>query len=143
MKDIYIKLMEEAFKESQKTEVSVCPNPRVGAVIFNDAGEILSRGFHKIFGGDHAEVDALKKLDMNARGLSMAVTLEPCNREGKTPACSKIIEKSGIKHVIVAARDTNPSFSGGIDYLRKKGDAGRGIGNGPGRGGGPQPPHDG
>jgi diaminohydroxyphosphoribosylaminopyrimidine deaminase/5-amino-6-(5-phosphoribosylamino)uracil reductase len=35
------------------------PNPIVGAVVVNAAGQVISEGFHERSGGNHAEVNAL------------------------------------------------------------------------------------
>ncbi len=97
------------------------PNPLVGAVIVKD-GSIIAEGYHHFFGGDHAEVDALKKLDFKAEGATMYVTLEPCSHHGKTPPCVDAIIKSKISRVVVAATDPNPKVAGrGIGILRQQG----------------------
>lgn len=82
-------LMFKAIKEAKRGIPDVYPNPAVGCVI-HDGGKILSTGYHKMFGGDHAEHDALQKLDKSARGLTMYVSLEPCAHVGKTGACSDL-----------------------------------------------------
>lgn len=100
---------------------AVYPNPMVGAVIFDDAGAILSEGWHRCCGGDHAEVDALKRLGRPATGLSMAVTLEPCNHFGRTPPCSHAIVAAGIKKVSIASHEPTEKACGGCDYLTAHG----------------------
>ncbi|SET63391.1 diaminohydroxyphosphoribosylaminopyrimidine deaminase [Natronincola peptidivorans] len=97
------------------------PNPLVGAVIIKD-GRIIADGYHHFYGGDHAEVDALKKIDFAAEDATMYVTLEPCSHYGKTPPCVEAIIKSKIKKVVVALEDPNPEVAGkGIKILRNHG----------------------
>lgn len=99
----------------------VKPNPLVGAVIVKD-DVILAEGYHQYFGGDHAEVDALKKIDYLADGATIYVSLEPCSHYGKTPPCVESIIKSKISKVVVAMEDPNPLVAGrGIKMLRDKG----------------------
>ena len=64
------KMMQRAINISKNGGRKVFPNPMVGAVIFDDNGNIHSEGWHKIFGGDHAEIVALKNLKTKAEGLS-------------------------------------------------------------------------
>ncbi|MCD4721860.1 MAG: bifunctional diaminohydroxyphosphoribosylaminopyrimidine deaminase/5-amino-6-(5-phosphoribosylamino)uracil reductase RibD, partial [Desulfobacula sp.] len=48
--------------------------------------------------------------------------LEPCNHFGKTPPCTRIIVKAGIKKVVVGCKDPNPIVcGGGIKYLQDNG----------------------
>lgn len=100
----------------------VAPNPMVGCVIVEN-GQIIAQGWHKKFGGDHAERDALNKL--KGRDLSNAtlyVNLEPCNHFGKTPPCTLAIIESGIKNVVVGCTDPNLKVQGkGIERLREHG----------------------
>lgn len=97
------------------------PNPLVGAVIVKD-DNIVSEGYHHYFGGDHAEVDALKKINFNAEGATIYVNLEPCSHHGKTPPCVDAIIRSKIKRVVVGTLDPNPKVAGrGISILRNNG----------------------
>ncbi|MCY0879524.1 MAG: bifunctional diaminohydroxyphosphoribosylaminopyrimidine deaminase/5-amino-6-(5-phosphoribosylamino)uracil reductase RibD [Firmicutes bacterium] len=95
------------------------PNPMVGAVVVNDAGDIVSEGYHAKRGGPHAEVAALKAAGARAQGHTLYVTLEPCNHTGLTPPCTEAIIQSGIRRVVIATRDPNPHVAGGgIERLR-------------------------
>ncbi|HSA33468.1 MAG TPA: bifunctional diaminohydroxyphosphoribosylaminopyrimidine deaminase/5-amino-6-(5-phosphoribosylamino)uracil reductase RibD [bacterium] len=114
-------LMARAVELARNGGRAVYPNPMVGAVICDDAGTILSEGWHQCCGGDHAEVDALKKLGRPATGLAMAVTLEPCNHFGRTPPCSHAIVAAGIKKVYIAAHEPTEKACGGCDYLTSHG----------------------
>jgi diaminohydroxyphosphoribosylaminopyrimidine deaminase/5-amino-6-(5-phosphoribosylamino)uracil reductase len=97
------------------------PNPMVGAVIVK-SGKMIAEGFHHFCGGDHAEVDALKKAGARARGATLYVTLEPCGHTGRTPPCTQAILKAGIKKVVVGALDPNKLNHGkSLKFLRQKG----------------------
>lgn len=97
------------------------PNPMVGAVLVK-SGRIIAEGYHHFCGGDHAEVDALKKAGTKARGAILYVTLEPCGHSGRTPPCTQAILKAGIKKVIVGALDPNRLNHGkSLKFLRQQG----------------------
>ncbi|AOY75030.1 bifunctional diaminohydroxyphosphoribosylaminopyrimidine deaminase/5-amino-6-(5-phosphoribosylamino)uracil reductase RibD [Clostridium formicaceticum] len=97
------------------------PNPLVGAVIVKN-GEVIAEGYHHYYGGDHAEVDALKKVNFSVEEATMYVNLEPCSHYGKTPPCVEAIIKSNIKKVVVALEDPNPKVAGnGIRILKNHG----------------------
>lgn len=114
-------MMKLAVGLSKKATVKTYPNPKVGAVIFDDSGKIISEGWTQEYGSDHAEADALRKIGFKAQDLNMAVTLEPCNHYGKTPPCSKAIFEAGIRRVFVAKEEENKKASGGIAFLRQNG----------------------
>ncbi|MBC7465284.1 MAG: bifunctional diaminohydroxyphosphoribosylaminopyrimidine deaminase/5-amino-6-(5-phosphoribosylamino)uracil reductase RibD [Bdellovibrio sp.] len=91
----------------------VSPNPLVGCVVVNANHEFINYGFHKKFGQDHAEADALKKLSpQEIKGSTFYVTLEPCAHEGKTPSCAKTLAKHPVKKVVFGLIDPNPLVSG-------------------------------
>lgn len=99
----------------------VSPNPRVGAVIVRD-GAIVAEGWHRQYGGLHAEADALRSFDGVTNGAVMYVTLEPCSHQGKQPACTNALIASGIRVVVVGLTDPNPQVSGGgATVLREHG----------------------
>jgi diaminohydroxyphosphoribosylaminopyrimidine deaminase/5-amino-6-(5-phosphoribosylamino)uracil reductase len=98
----------------------VSPNPVVGAVVMFEGREI-ARGFHREFGGPHAEIQALKRAGADARGATLYMTLEPCCHQGKTPPCTDAIIKAGIRRVVLGARDPNPKAAGGAEILRQAG----------------------
>ena len=106
-----------------QTQRGFCaPNPAVGAVIVDQYNQVIATGYHQGPGHSHAEVDALQKLDFNALGATLYVTLEPCSHWGKTPPCTSTILKSGIQRVVFAFHDPNPSVSGnGREVLEAKG----------------------
>lgn len=72
------------------------PNPLVGAVIVKN-GRIIGEGYHQIYGGNHAEINAFKNATEDVKGATMYVTLEPCSHYGKTPPCANAIVEKGIK----------------------------------------------
>ncbi|MCX8010205.1 MAG: bifunctional diaminohydroxyphosphoribosylaminopyrimidine deaminase/5-amino-6-(5-phosphoribosylamino)uracil reductase RibD, partial [Ignavibacteria bacterium] len=93
----------------------------VGAVVVKN-GKIISKAYHKVFGGPHAEVIALQKAGSNAKGSTLYVNLEPCSHFGKTPPCVDKIIESGVKKVVLSIIDPNPLVLGkGIQKLRNNG----------------------
>lgn len=107
--------MAQAISLARRAKGKTCPNPCVGAVI-TAGDEIIGQGYHKAYGQNHAEVEAI--MDARATGCDLSqctlyVTLEPCNHQGKTPPCTKAIVDSGIKKVVIGAKDPNQNVSGG------------------------------
>lgn len=107
--------MALALKLAKKGNPS--PNPKVGAVVVEN-GKVIGKGYHKKAGEPHAEVNALQGI--TAEGATLYVNLEPCSHYGKTPPCTQMIIKSGIKRVVCAMRDPNPLVRG-IEELRENG----------------------
>lgn len=119
--DKYEALMKKCIKLAKKGHGKTSPNPLVGCIIINDNFEIISQGFHEKYGEFHAERNALNKLE-NAKGCTLIVNLEPCCHQGKTPPCTDIIIKKGIKRVVYGMKDPNPVVSGnGIEILKEAG----------------------
>ncbi|MCF7846243.1 MAG: bifunctional diaminohydroxyphosphoribosylaminopyrimidine deaminase/5-amino-6-(5-phosphoribosylamino)uracil reductase RibD [Candidatus Peribacteraceae bacterium] len=110
--------MRRAIALAEKA-INPSPNPRVGAVILKN-GKIVGEGWHEYAGGPHAEIVALKKAGSRAQGGELFVTLEPCNRFGRTPPCSQAILNSGIKRVVIGVLDPTAS-GGGAKFLKKHG----------------------
>jgi diaminohydroxyphosphoribosylaminopyrimidine deaminase/5-amino-6-(5-phosphoribosylamino)uracil reductase len=100
------------------------PNPAVGAVIVK-GGRIIGAGWHKKFGGPHAEINALencRRRGNNPKGATMFVTLEPCCHYGKTSPCTDALIAAKLKRVVVATIDPSKHANGrGIRQLRKAG----------------------
>ncbi len=97
------------------------PNPMVGAVLQRD-GVTVGEGFHRVAGGPHAEVGALRAAGDLARGATLYVTLEPCNHHGRTPPCVAAIVAAGVRRVVVGMADPNPAVrGGGVAALRAAG----------------------
>lgn len=117
--EIYIR---KCFELALKGEGNVFPNPLVGAVIVKD-GEIISEGFHKEYGKDHAEADAIRNSKEDLAGATLYCNLEPCCHTNKqTPPCVPLIIQKGISKVVISNVDSNPSVAGkGITQLRDAG----------------------
>lgn len=105
--------MKMCFELALKGKNLVAPNPMVGCVVLDKLGNIVSKGYHKKYGKNHAERDALLKLKNNeASGGTLYVNLEPCSHYGKTPPCVDIIIENKIKKVVIGMRDVNPKVDG-------------------------------
>lgn len=98
------------------------PNPCVGAVLFNEeTGRLIDYGYHEVYGGSHAEVNALKSTH-DASGLSLVVTLEPCSHFGKTPPCAQLLVEKKVSKLIYIDEDPNPLVAGkGLSFLKENG----------------------
>jgi diaminohydroxyphosphoribosylaminopyrimidine deaminase/5-amino-6-(5-phosphoribosylamino)uracil reductase len=116
--------MRRALKLAAKGLAQVEPNPAVGAVIVKNS-RIIGRGWHKKFGGPHAEINALedcKKHGESPQGATMYVTLEPCCHYGKTPPCTDAIIAAGLTKVVIATIDPSEHANGrSIEQLRNAG----------------------
>jgi diaminohydroxyphosphoribosylaminopyrimidine deaminase/5-amino-6-(5-phosphoribosylamino)uracil reductase len=113
--------MNLAIELAKATTGQTSPNPVVGAVLVND-NQIVGMGAHLKAGEPHAEVHAIRMAGEKAAGGTLYVTLEPCSHYGKTPPCSDLVIKTGIKRVFVATTDPNPKVAGtGIDRMKKAG----------------------
>ena len=101
----------------------VAPNPLVGCVVLNKDNIIVSQGYHECYGQNHAERNALLNIkDEESFGGTLVVNLEPCCHYGKTPPCTDLIIKKGIKKVVIGMRDVNPLVAGkGIKKLKDAG----------------------
>ena len=114
----------EALSLAKKAErKNIKGNPFVGAIVVDENNSIIGTGYHKIWGDKHAEVYAIEEALAYTPDLtkcSLYVTLEPCSHHGKTPPCTDLIIKSGIKKVFVGSLDPNPKVSG-FQLLKQKG----------------------
>ena len=120
-KDYELAAMKRALALAARGRGAVEPNPMVGAVIVRNA-RIIAEGWHKRFGGPHAEIEALRSGGRRARGAEIFVTLEPCSHFGKTPPCADALIAAGISRAVVAMKDPFRKVSGrGIARLRKAG----------------------
>ncbi len=121
------KYMQLVLNLAKKGKGLVFPNPMVGAILVKD-NKIISTGFHKYFGADHAEAHAIKSSSANIKGSTLYINLEPCNNWGKCPPCVDLITKSKIKTVVCAMKDPNPLTAG--KSFKKLKDAGINVING-------------
>lgn len=99
------------------------PNPLVGAVVAC-GDRIIGEGFHRQYGGPHAEVNAIRSVcePEVLKRSTLYVNLEPCSHYGKTPPCTDLIIASRIPHVVTGSFDPNPLVAGrGIAKLRAAG----------------------
>ena len=118
--------MRTAMELAEHGQFTAAPNPLVGCVIVNKACRIIGRGWHKAYGGHHAEVEAFESIAPEDKALlsesTWYITLEPCNHEGKTPACAALIERIRPKRVVIGMMDSNPAVTGGgTERLRRAG----------------------
>lgn len=107
------KYMRMCFALAKKGYGKAAPNPMVGCVVLDRDGNLISKGYHKKYGENHAERDALLKLKNNeAEGGTLYVNLEPCSHFGKTPPCVDLIIKHKLKRVVIGMKDVNPKVDG-------------------------------
>jgi diaminohydroxyphosphoribosylaminopyrimidine deaminase/5-amino-6-(5-phosphoribosylamino)uracil reductase len=104
---------------------NVAPNPMVGAVLVYE-NRIIGEGYHEYYGGPHAEVNCISSVQSKDRNLiassTLYVSLEPCCHYGKTPPCSELIIREGIKKVVIACPDPFEKVSGGgVSMLKQAG----------------------
>ena len=122
-------LLVELRREARALRFEVAPNPTVGAALLAGGREV-ARGYHRFFGGPHAEVDAIERARASdvppAAWDTLVVTLEPCSSHGKTPPCTAAIlalrARSGLRRVVVGAVDPDARHAGGgLELLREAG----------------------
>jgi diaminohydroxyphosphoribosylaminopyrimidine deaminase/5-amino-6-(5-phosphoribosylamino)uracil reductase len=99
------------------------PNPMVGCVVVhNDL--IIGEGWHRQYGGPHAEVNAINAVENKSLlpESTVYVTLEPCSHFGKTPPCADLLIREKVKKVVICNHDPNPLVAGrGISRMREAG----------------------
>ncbi len=117
-----VQLMQRAIELAKLGGNYVHPNPRVGAVIVKN-DEIVAEGYHRYFGGMHAEIEAINNAKgIDLEGATLVVNLEPCTHFGKTPPCVDAIIEKKFSKVIIATKDPNPLVAGkGIEKLKSAG----------------------
>lgn len=123
-KDIY--WMQRALDLARRGIGVTSPNPAVGCVILDCAGQVIGEGWHEYDLLDHAEIVALKEAKQHAaarlHGGTAYVTLEPCNHIGRTGPCTQALIDAGVKRVVAATGDPNPTVTGhGMEALRAAG----------------------
>lgn len=128
-KDTY--WMQRALELARRGIGVSSPNPAVGCVILDRAGQVIGEGWHEYDLLDHAEVVALNEARQHAltyqkedrlRGGTAYVTLEPCNHTGRTGPCTQALIAAGLARVVAATGDPNPNVTGhGMEALRAAG----------------------
>jgi diaminohydroxyphosphoribosylaminopyrimidine deaminase/5-amino-6-(5-phosphoribosylamino)uracil reductase len=113
--------MRAALRLARRGAGTVSPNPLVGAILVRE-GKIVGSGYHRFFGGPHAERYALEIAGEKARGADLYINLEPCSHFGKTPPCSDALIAAGIRRAFIGMQDPNALVSGsGIKKLAAAG----------------------
>jgi diaminohydroxyphosphoribosylaminopyrimidine deaminase/5-amino-6-(5-phosphoribosylamino)uracil reductase len=117
--------MRRCFQIAENGLGQVSPNPLVGCVIVHD-GKIISEGFHQKYGENHAERNAILRVETHGRASlqnsTLYVNLEPCSHHGKTPPCADLIIEKKIPKVVISNLDSNPEVAGkGVERLRNAG----------------------
>lgn len=112
--------MRRALELAERGWGQVAPNPLVGAVAAHGE-EVVGEGWHAEWGGDHAEVAALRAAGERAAGATLYVNLEPCAHAGKTPPCTEAIVRAGVRRVAIGCLDPHPEARGGGERLRAAG----------------------
>lgn len=115
------RMMRRALAIAKRGRGYVEPNPMVGCVMVRN-GRIIGEGYHRWFGGPHAEIEALRACNANPCGATAYVTLEPCSHFGKTPPCVDALVEAGVARVVTPLCDPNPLVNGsGVRGLRRAG----------------------
>ncbi len=117
------KYMRRCLELARNGAGRVAPNPLVGCVIVH-RDRIIGEGFHEVYGGPHAEVNAIASVADPGllRESTLYVNLEPCSHWGKTPPCCDLILRVGIPRVVVGVADPFEQVAGeGIFKLREAG----------------------
>lgn len=104
--------MRQALATSREARRRSSPNPWVGCVVVDEAGEVVGHGATEPPGGRHAEVVALDEAGERAAGGTLYVTLEPCAHEGRTPPCADRLVAAGLRRAVVALVDPDPQVAG-------------------------------
>src|ERR1700743_155737 len=105
--ELYEAVMLRALLLADTVRGTTSPNPAVGAVILDAAGELAGEGATAPAGGPHAEIVALQTAGERARGGTPVVTLEPCAHTGRTGPCTEALLAAGVSTVIYAVDDPN------------------------------------
>ena len=118
--------MHRALELARRCSAVTSPNPAVGCVVLDRAGQVAGEGWHEYDLVDHAEVIALRVAAQHAgnrlSGGTAYVTLEPCNHTGRTPPCTDALIASGVSRVVAATIDPNPAVAGhGMEKMRAAG----------------------
>ncbi len=119
--DSHEKYMNRCIQLAKLGQGNVAPNPMVGAVIVYQ-NKIIGEGYHKHFGGYHAEVNAINSVKDKSllKKATIYVSLEPCAHSGKTPPCANLIVEHQFKKVVIGSHDPHSIVNGkGIFILKE------------------------
>jgi diaminohydroxyphosphoribosylaminopyrimidine deaminase/5-amino-6-(5-phosphoribosylamino)uracil reductase len=124
--DLDLHWMHRALELARRGIGVTSPNPAVGCVILDRAGQVIGEGWHEYDLVDHAEIVALKEAQQHAadrvHGGTAYVTLEPCSVTGRTPPCTGALIQAGLARAVAATIDPNPAVAGqGLKALRAAG----------------------
>lgn len=120
---IELRALERAFALAAQGPADT-PNPQVGCVLLDAAGQTLATGWHRGAGSAHAEAHALERAQANnvdVRGATAIVSLEPCAHQGRTPSCAGALLAAGITRVIFSVPDPTAAAHGGGQLLQANG----------------------
>ncbi|MGZ3650575.1 MAG: bifunctional diaminohydroxyphosphoribosylaminopyrimidine deaminase/5-amino-6-(5-phosphoribosylamino)uracil reductase RibD [Bdellovibrionota bacterium] len=113
----YEAAMKMAINAAEQFVGATAPNPPVGAIALDRNGKVLLGAGHSAAGGPHAEAKVLElaqRLGKLKDIETLVVTLEPCNHQGKTPACTEaILKHKNIRRVVFGCKDPNRAVKGG------------------------------
>ena len=115
--------MRRCIQLARKGEGFTKSNPLVGSIIVYK-NRIIGEGYHRRFGENHAEVNAINSVKDKSllKQSTLYVSLEPCAHHGKTPPCAELIISNKIPRVVIAIRDPNPKVSGkGVELMKNAG----------------------
>ncbi len=117
--------MQRALELARRGLALCSPNPIVGCVLLDAAGQLAGEGWHAYDQLAHAEIAALRdarQKSISVRGGTAYVTLEPCSHTGRTPPCTQALIAAGLARVVAATIDPNPAVAGrGLAVLRAAG----------------------
>src|SRR5580704_8468052 len=118
--------MERALELARRGIGVTSPNPAVGCVVLDRAGQVAGEGWHEYDLVEHAEVVALRVAAQHAGnrllGGTAYVNLEPCNHTGRTGPCTEALIAAGLGRVVAATIDPNPAVAAhGMERMRAAG----------------------
>jgi len=122
----FTEVLTDLGERARAWRFDVAPNPCVGAAFLDAHGSVIAEGFHRVWGGAHAEVEALRALAATGVPVgethALVVTLEPCSTTGKTPPCTDALLRAGVRRVVVGEQDPDPRHRGrGMTLLHERG----------------------
>tara|TARA_B100000767_G_scaffold249380_1_gene250905 strand:- start:847 stop:1917 length:1071 start_codon:yes stop_codon:yes gene_type:complete len=108
-----------AFQQAEKNIGNTKLNPSVGCVLVKN-NTVISSGVTSVYGRPHSEFNALN-FQIDYKGSSLYVSLEPCTHHGVTPPCVNLIKKKNVKKVFYCFNDPDKrTFKKAKKILQKK-----------------------